>query len=241
MHLGVDRVKAVNAQKLLVEFESITFKDGETIEDFAIRITKISTDLIGLGEKSVDDKRVVRKFLRVVPAWYNQIAVAIEMFCDLDTLMIEELIGLLRAAKDWFMPMSKKVTEKVGSLLMTEDEWTAKNKSRLISDTSSSSSGHKSGGRYVHRDKQSGACGSGDARDSRIGLTSMGTPRRKGRCNKCKIYGHFARERKTKPKEERKEVVHHVGGDLETRALLVARVCTVMRSPQEGAQRVFLN
>jgi hypothetical protein len=53
-------------------------------------------------------------------------------------------------------------------------------------------------------------------------LTLMGTPRRKGRCNKCKIYGHFAKECKTKPKEERQEAAHHVNGDVETGALLVA-------------------
>jgi hypothetical protein len=97
MRLGADRVKEVNAQKLLAEFEGITFKPGETIDDFAIRITKLSTDLKGLGEQSVDDSRVVRKFLRVVPPRYNQVAVAIEMFC-------EELVERLRAAKDRFKP-----------------------------------------------------------------------------------------------------------------------------------------
>lgn len=240
MRLGADRMKAVNAQKLLAEFESITFKTGETIEEFAIKITKISTDLKGLGDKSVDDKRVVRKFLRVVPARYNQIAVAIEMFCDLDELTIEELIGRLRAAEDRFEPTVEKVTEKTASLLMTEDEWTAKNKSRLVSESSSSFSGHKGGGRYVRKDK-SGARGGGDARDSGNRLTSMGTPRRKGRCNKCKVYGHFARECKAKPKEERKEVAHHAAGDVETGALLVAQVCSLVRSPIRAAPGVFLN
>ena len=102
MRLGAERVKAVSAQKLLAEFESIAFKAGETIEDFSIRITKITTELTGHGEKSVDDKRVVRKFLRVVPTRYNQIAIAIEMLCDLDALSTEELIGRLRAAEDRF-------------------------------------------------------------------------------------------------------------------------------------------
>jgi hypothetical protein len=40
MHLGAERVKEVNAQRLLAEFESITFKNGETIKDFAVRIGK---------------------------------------------------------------------------------------------------------------------------------------------------------------------------------------------------------
>jgi hypothetical protein len=71
MRLGADRVKEENAQKLLGEFESISFKAGESIDDFTIRITKLATDLKGLGEMSVDDSRVVKKFLRVVPSRYN--------------------------------------------------------------------------------------------------------------------------------------------------------------------------
>ncbi|CAD6341779.1 unnamed protein product [Miscanthus lutarioriparius] len=67
MRLGADRVKEVNAQKLLGEFESMAFKPGESIDDFALRITKLVTDLRGLGEESVTDARMVRKFLRVVP------------------------------------------------------------------------------------------------------------------------------------------------------------------------------
>jgi hypothetical protein len=95
MRLGVDRVKEVNAQKLLAEFESIAFKPGEAIDDFAVRITKLVTELRGLGEESVTDVRMVKKFLWVVPPRYNQIAVAIEMFKDLKVLTIEELVGHL--------------------------------------------------------------------------------------------------------------------------------------------------
>lgn len=62
MHLGADRVKEVNAQKLLSDFEAISFKTGETIEEFAMRITKLPTDLRGLGETSVNDARVVKNF-----------------------------------------------------------------------------------------------------------------------------------------------------------------------------------
>ena len=63
MRMGAERVKEVNAQKLLAEFESISFKPGESIEDFAVRIGKLATDLKGLGEDSVTDTRVVKKFL----------------------------------------------------------------------------------------------------------------------------------------------------------------------------------
>ena len=239
MHLGADRVKEVNAQKLLIEFEQIAFKPGETIDDFAIRISKIATDLEGLGE-TIEDSHVVKKFLCVVPARYNQVAVTIEMFCDMNTLTIEELVGRLRAAEDRFEPSVEQVTEKTAKLLMTEEEWMAKNKSRMVQESSSTSSQKGGGSRYVRKDK-SGARGGGDARDSGAKLTSMGTPRRKGRCNKCKIYGHYAKECKTKLKEERQEAVHHANGDVETGALLVAQVCTVVRSSIKSAPKVFLN
>ena len=104
MRLGAKRVKEVNAQKLLAEFESIVFKAGEMIDDFTMRITRLATDLRGLGEESVDDTRVVKKFLRVVPPRYNQVAVTIEMFCDIKKLSIEELVGRLRVAEDRFEP-----------------------------------------------------------------------------------------------------------------------------------------
>ena len=104
MRLGADRVKEVDAQKLLAEFESIAFKLGEAIDDFAVRISKLASDLRGLGETSVDDTRVVKKFLRVVPSRYNQVAVAIEMSSDLKTLSIDEFVGCLRAAEDRFEP-----------------------------------------------------------------------------------------------------------------------------------------
>ncbi|XP_066316037.1 uncharacterized protein [Miscanthus floridulus] len=187
MRLGADRVKEANAQRLLTEFEQITFKPGEAIDEFAMRISKLATDLEGLGEK-IDDSRVVKKFLRVVPARYNQVAVIIEMFCDMSTLSIEELVGRLRAAEDRFEPSIEQVTEKMPKLLLTEEEWLVKNKSRMVQE-SSSSSGQRSGdSRYVRKDR-SEARGGGDARDSGAKLTSMGTPRRKGRCNKCKIMG----------------------------------------------------
>jgi hypothetical protein len=88
---------------------------------------------------------------------------------------------------------------------------------------------------------QAGGAWGGDARDTRVKLTSMGTPRRRGRCKKCKIYGHYAKECKTNLKEDKQKVAHHTTSNLETGALLVAQVCTIMRTPSSGVQGVFLN
>jgi transposase InsO family protein len=236
MRLVADRVKEVNAQKLLAEFESITFKPGEAIDDFVVRIGKIASDLRGLGETSVNDARVVKKFLRAVPSRYNQVAVAIEMFSDLKTLSIEELVGRLRAGEDRFEPSVDHMLEKTGRLLLT-----ARNKSRMVFDSSSSSGAARGGaGHYVKKDKQKGrgAHGGGDAREPK--LTSMGTPRRRGKCKKCGIYGHWAKECKTQMKDERQDTALHVGADGEP-ALMVARVCNLVRTQGSEDKHVFLN
>lgn len=61
MRIGADRVKEVNAQRLLQEFENIKFKDGETVEDFGMRLTNLVGNLRVLREQ-VEDARVVKKF-----------------------------------------------------------------------------------------------------------------------------------------------------------------------------------
>jgi hypothetical protein len=82
----------------------------------------------------------------------------------------------------------------------------------------------------------------GEARNPGVKLTSMGTPRRKGRCRKCNIYGHFKKECKTKiDGEERQEQVHHANVEATDGALLVAQVCNLMRTVTLGTQQVFLN
>jgi hypothetical protein len=53
-----------------------------------------------------------------------------------------------------------------------------------------------------------------------------------------RIYGHFAKECKTKPKEEKQEAAHHVASDIKTGALLVAEVCSVVKA---GAPSMFLS
>ncbi|CAD6257706.1 unnamed protein product [Miscanthus lutarioriparius] len=45
MRLGAHRVKDINAQKLLKEFENIRFKEGESIDDIGMRITNLIANL----------------------------------------------------------------------------------------------------------------------------------------------------------------------------------------------------
>ncbi|XP_066384553.1 uncharacterized protein [Miscanthus floridulus] len=138
MRLGADRVKEAHAQRLLQEFENITFKDGEMVDDFALHINALAEELRGLGE-SIDDAHVVKKMLRVLPKCYAQIAVSIEILLDVKTLSIEDLVGRLKVAEDRFEVDS--VTERTGRLMLSEEEWLSKYRHRLIPESSSSGGG----------------------------------------------------------------------------------------------------
>jgi hypothetical protein len=113
MRLGADRVKDVNAQKLLKVFENLQFKEGETTDHFGMRITNLVANLKTLGE-TLDDVRVVKKFLRVVPPRFISLVVSIEMFCDLKKLTVEEMTGRLCAAEERFDKKVEEVTDKAG-------------------------------------------------------------------------------------------------------------------------------
>ena len=104
------------------QYNDIRFADGETIDDFAMRITNMVAQMAQLGE-TVLEKRVVRKFLSVVPKRYSQIALSIETLVDLDTLSVEELTGRLRAAEERYD--LDQVDSGVGRLMFTAEEWLA--------------------------------------------------------------------------------------------------------------------
>ena len=66
MHVGVERVKEANVKTLKSEFEAIYMKDGELIEDFAMKLTTIVNGIRSLGNM-VDEISFVKKFLLAVP------------------------------------------------------------------------------------------------------------------------------------------------------------------------------
>jgi len=124
------------------------------------------------------------------------------------------------------------VTDKTGKLLLTEEDWVARNRHRLLPESSSSSGGEKKVGksknggggvRGEHGDR-------GEKKEPVVKLTSMGTPRRKGRCRNCGIYGHWAEDCK-RPKKERKEEAHHAQADTDHPSILLATVHAVRVHP----------
>ena len=230
MRVGAERVKEANAQRLLREFENIEFKESEAVDDFAMRINALAADLRTSGE-NLDEIRVVKKMLRVLPKRYTQIAISIETMLDLKELTDEDLVGRLKLAEDRLG--IEAVTDKTGKLLLTQEDWAARNRHRLLPESSSSTGGEKKPGKSKFgggggRGDFGGGGGRGDRGEKEYTprFTSEGTPRRKGRCRNCGIYGHWKVDCKRPSKKEHKEEAHHAQADTDA-ALLLATVNAV--------------
>jgi hypothetical protein len=63
--IGSEDVRNARAQQLRTEFESIRFKEGETVDDFTMRLGSLVAELGTLGEV-IKEQQVVQKLLRVV-------------------------------------------------------------------------------------------------------------------------------------------------------------------------------
>ena len=90
---------ATKAQQLRREYEAIAFRDGEAIEDFALRLTSLVSQLAQVGV-DIGEEEAVAKYLRVVPPRFAQIALSIETLLGMSTLSIEEVTRRLKAVED---------------------------------------------------------------------------------------------------------------------------------------------
>ncbi|XP_066377809.1 uncharacterized protein [Miscanthus floridulus] len=193
-HLGVDRVRLAKANTLRREFDSLKFKDGESVDDFGIRITDLANQLEVLNN-GYTEPEIVRKFLQATPPRYSQIVMAIETLLDLGTLSVEELIGRLKAAEERY-DLGSGGGGSASSLNLTEDELVA----RVMSRLQLSGEGSSGGGRSLNQRRARGG-GSGGGSKPPTG----GNGKKKKTSDECKYCGksgHWARECCKKKRDE---------------------------------------
>ncbi|WVZ51078.1 hypothetical protein U9M48_002258 [Paspalum notatum var. saurae] len=99
VRMGVKWVHESNAQKLRRDFNNITFKDGESVDDFSLRISNLASNLRLLGD-DIQDKEVVKKMMQVIPDRFMQVAISIETLLDVGDLSLEEVTGRFRVADE---------------------------------------------------------------------------------------------------------------------------------------------
>ncbi|CAA7409651.1 unnamed protein product [Spirodela intermedia] len=224
MRIGDDRVKKTSAQNLRRQFDSATFKEGESVEDYVLRLNSMASTLTTLGDK-VEETQVVEKIIRSVPQHFRQIVVAITMLVDVSTLTVADLTGRLKAAEDAFEEPPSAMHHD-GKLYLTEEEWDARRRKRDAEKTGGGGSSS-----VTHRGRH--GRGRGRGRGSDKGSSSGGLTGNSGRpsgdeCRRCGKLGHWARECRSKPK---KEQVHVVQNEEEASLLLVKSTTAISTAP----------
>ncbi|XP_074362685.1 uncharacterized protein LOC141702958 [Apium graveolens] len=173
---GADRVKQTKIQTLKTEFESMTMKENESIDDFSMKLNGLVRNIKALGE-SMNEAYVVKKLLRAVPTKFLLITSTLEQFSDLETMIVEEAVGSLKAYEE---RVKGKVETNEGQLLLTEEEWKKReNDDGKLLFTREEWLKRQNKGGFRGRDKS------------------------KVRCYNCQIYGHYAADcRKPKRTKE---------------------------------------
>lgn len=93
--------------------------ETDKIDDFCMKLSGIMINIRVVGE-TMEESSVVRKILCVVPDKFLQIASNIEQFGDMKEMMIEEVVGQLKAHEE---RMKDKPENAGGQLLLTQEEW----------------------------------------------------------------------------------------------------------------------
>ncbi|CAH9118466.1 unnamed protein product [Cuscuta europaea] len=123
MCVGDERVREAKAQTLLKEFDVVRMRGGETIDELAMCMNGLANKVRTLGE-TLEEVKVMKKLLRIVPSKYTQVAIAIQQLLDLKSMSMEELMGRLKTAEDRSDADVDNNDHGGGDrLLLTEEEW----------------------------------------------------------------------------------------------------------------------
>ncbi|XP_076913351.1 uncharacterized protein LOC143571940 [Bidens hawaiensis] len=77
------------------KYEKLKMAENETVDEFAGKITSMVSKATSLGQVFEQDV-LVKKLLDAVPDNYFQLVASIEQSVDLDSLMFEDAIGILK-------------------------------------------------------------------------------------------------------------------------------------------------
>ncbi|XP_016570895.2 uncharacterized protein LOC107868760 [Capsicum annuum] len=169
--MGDKKVIIVKLQTLRRDFETLSMKKGESMQDYMSRVFAIINLIKSYGDKITD---VVAKVLRSLTSKFEHVLAAIEESKNISDYMFNELIGSLLAHEYSLNRSYEKVEEK--ALQAKEESFSCKEKSS----------------NFLGRGRGRGRfCGRGRGRSRGRGQFSESRqPKSDLQCSYCKKSGH---------------------------------------------------
>ena len=134
--VGADRVRTGRLAMLRGEFDSLIMADSDALDVYAGKISGMKASFASLGS-TLDDTALVKKLLDTVPDQLYSAVAGIEQFCDVTSMPFEEALRRLKAFDErsrWRAQLTGGQATSGGQggerLLLTEEEWRARRKSK---------------------------------------------------------------------------------------------------------------
>ncbi|WVZ90574.1 hypothetical protein U9M48_036865 [Paspalum notatum var. saurae] len=222
MNVSLERVRKAKASILRREFDSLKFKDGETVDDFGIRINRIANRP------------------QALPPRFEQIASSIETLLNLEDVTVEELIGRLKATGRTATTPSPSSTSprmnwsrasRRGSSSLMEHRGAA----QAVAQSLAQAVQARIAARSQHRATRGAAVADAVADAAAADPAMTGGNVAGNECRYCGKKGHWARECHKKKQDEQVHVAQTEGGEGE-QALLVATTTIVTTTSTEAAR-----
>jgi hypothetical protein len=115
--IGSDCVCKTTLHALHKEWENLTFKPGENVDDFALHLNTLQQKMVQFSDDTYGEERAIEKLFRCIPEKYKQITRSIESLLDLSTMSIEEAIGRLNVVLVMNHNLSRDLSPSTGSYI----------------------------------------------------------------------------------------------------------------------------
>ena len=190
--MGAARVIEARVQDLRREFETMFMGEEESVANFVGKLSKVATQLRSLGEK-IEDGVLVAKLLRAASKKFDALSSYIEQFGDMDSMSLEEAIGLLKIYEE---KLQDREAQREEQLLLSK----AAEKQMKYEESSTCG---RARGRGWRRGQGRGR---GDGKQHEHEDEERPRDKLKVKCYNCEKLGHFAYECHKSKKEEKFQV-----------------------------------
>ncbi|XP_023766421.1 uncharacterized protein LOC111914942 [Lactuca sativa] len=120
-YLGVDRLRTARLATLKRELESLRMKEGETVDDFVMKLSNLASKVRSFGYE-LEEVELVKRLLDSMPKSFLQVVALIEQCFELYSILFNEAVGSLKTYEECIRGTEKLEDTQGGLFLVSEEK-----------------------------------------------------------------------------------------------------------------------